>query len=161
MKLGYRITEDDYVAAMRLATPIGASRIVAYCCVAFAYAHFFVFRPNGFHAVSAGLLAAAAVFIVGWRLVIAPILRRRNYRQYQSIHDEVVLELLEDGLRFSTANSYARLSWGSILRWRDGKTQMLIYIAPHLFNIVPKSAGEAADIETLWAALAKHVGDPT
>ncbi len=105
-----------------------------------------------------GLIGGGVVAIFG-RYVITPILAKRHYRKYKAIHDEFIIGLSDDGVRIESSNAKGILPWSDILKWRENREFLLLYLMPRLYHIVPKSiARQGFDIALLVNGLNKNVG---
>jgi hypothetical protein len=108
-----------------------------------------------------GLIGGLLVTVVG-RYIASPLLARRHYRKYKAIQDEFGVELVEQGVRFTTTNAEGTILWDKIHKWRQNDEFVLIYPMPRLFHIIPKSvATQGLDLQELTNALLQHVGKPT
>ena len=92
----FRISEKDYVSALKLYGKLTPKMIMIYLLVAGALILVAIFgttllRSGAF----GGLIGGGIVFIFG-RYVITPILARRHYRKYKAIHDEFSISLSDD-----------------------------------------------------------------
>lgn len=162
MKTQYRITEDDYVKAMKLFGRLTPRQIAIYGAVIVALVLCAMYGSPFFKAGAIGGLAGGLVVVLVGRLVISPILVRRHYRNYKDIRDLLSVELLDEGIKFSALSSEGKLAWDQILKWRQNENYVLIYPTSRLYHIVPKSvANEGFDISVLISQLTKHVGNET
>jgi len=165
MSARFRIAESDYVRA-------GAFDTRAKVRVR---SRFFLFAVLVVVALIALLTAASiawgqknvvtvcGVVLAVWLVTmffIRPWRRRREYRQYKAIHDEWVVTLLDDGIRFAWPDGEGLLPWSKIFKWRCNAGYVLIYTMPSLFCGIPTAgmAEQGFDMERLKAALAQHVG---
>jgi hypothetical protein len=103
--------------------------------------------------------ACGLLLIVWVYYILTPILSRRHYRQYKAMHEEFTVELLDEGLRFTSVNSDIRIPWANIIKWRHNETCILIYQMPRLYGVVPKSvAARGFDVALLISRLTEQVG---
>ncbi len=161
MHATFRISEDDYVNAMRLFskfTPRLRFMYAAVVALLVAIASFGSPRMKG--GAIGGLAGGLFVTVVG-RYIASPIATRRNYRQYKAIQDEFAVELLDEGLRFSSSAGSGKLAWNSILKWRQNNGYVLVYLSPKLYYILPKSIESGGfSMAVLTDRLRQHVGLP-
>jgi hypothetical protein len=109
--------------------------------------------------VSAILLASVVVLQVAIRLWAMPWWWRHCYRKYPAIHRSIALELLDEGVRTSTAKGVGTVVWSDIIKWRCNREYVLLYLAPRLFLIVPmRLAHEGLPLDVLITQLQRHVG---
>jgi hypothetical protein len=165
MKVQFRITENEYVAAARL----------------HAWRHFIASWHSTANLLGLGAIVVlvgiglwervvsvfALVFIAliisiwaAWNLLLyVPRRARRHYRQYKAIQEPITAELTDAGIRFSNSDGEGVLPWSKVLQWRQNGQFILIYTMPIMFYILPKSvAREGFDISLLIRRLAEYVG---
>lgn len=108
------------------------------------------------------LAFAVPVFAIVFAITLfvqVPRRARRHYRQYKGIQEPITLELMDAGLKFSSADSEGILQWSKVYQWRQNDRFILIYTMPIMFHIVPKLvARDGFDIPLLVQRLAEHVG---
>lgn len=160
MRATFRITEQDYVKALRLSS----TKILFWLYVITAIIFELIFAilgiPNSNR--THGVFALGFIFITVSRYIISPIQWRRHYKKYKSIHEEVLIELLDEGIRFSSSNGEGKLTWDKILKWRKNNNYILIYQAPRIFQAIPTRINASGfDIALLSSRLSKHVGNPS
>lgn len=158
MTARFRISEDDYAAAMKLfarmspmrwALLIGMTAVLVLAVWLGGRA----FRPFAI----AGLVGGTGVILLS--MALAPVLARRHYRKYKAIQEEFSAELLDEGLRLSAPHGGGTIVWTHVLKWRQSDRFVLIYVMPRLFHIVPKSvAAQGFDLQGLIDRLNRHVG---
>lgn len=160
MKATYRITEDDYVNAMKLAAKTSVWLLLIYSILSIALILLVIFGPLS--GITIAALAGSFIFAMGWRYIGLPIISRRHYRKSKLLHEESSIELLEDGIRSTSSTGNGKLTWDKMLKWRQNKNCILIYLAPRLFAIIPKRIGSNGfDNSLLSSTLLSHVGKPS
>jgi hypothetical protein len=162
MKATYRISEEDYVNAMRLFAKLTPRLVIIYLASALALVALAVFGTQVLRGGAiGGLIGGLSVTLIG-RYIVSPILARKHYRKYKAIHDEFAVELVEDGVRFTSPNADGKITWDKMLKWRQNEKYVLIYPMPRIYHIVPKSvATQGFDLQALTNELLLHVGEPT
>lgn len=104
MKATYRISEQDYVDAMKLFAKLTPRIVVIYSLAVLSLATISVFGLFALRgAAIGGLIGGISVSLIG-RYVVSPFLARRHYRKYKAIHEEFEIELVDDGVRFENQN---------------------------------------------------------
>jgi hypothetical protein len=161
MKANYRISEDDYVNGSMLAIRPTLRLLIIWLAAVLTLLALSMFYSQAVIAgVIGGLAGGLSVFLI-WRYLVLPIQTRRNYRKYKAIHGEITVELLEEGLRFTSPDADGKLIWPNILKWRQNDSYILVYPMPRLCHILPKSvASSGFDVSLLVNQLTRHVGDP-
>ncbi|WP_242112619.1 YcxB family protein [Luteimonas aquatica] len=158
MPAQYRISEQDYVDAMRLFARPGARSISILAAIALAAIALALFGPPLVRAGAIGGLVGIAVVAAG-SFALLPWTARRHYRKYRAIHETFTVELLENGVRFASRNGEGTLAWAHVLKWRQNDRFVLLYPMPRLFHIVPRAiASQGFDVEALVDRLRRHVG---
>jgi hypothetical protein len=159
MNAKFRISEGDYVNALKLYERLTPKMIAFYLLVAGALVLIAMFGSTLFRSGAIGGLIGGGVVAIFGRYLVAPMLARRHYRKYKAIHDEFIIGLSDDGVCIESSNAKGILPWGDILKWRENEGFLLLYLMPRLYHIVPKSiAQQGFDIALLVNGLNKNVG---
>lgn len=162
MKASYRISEDDYVNAMKLFAKLSPRALLIYVTVALVLVLFAVFGSRLLQAGAIGGLVGGGVVSLIMRLVVSPILARRHYRKYKAIQDEFTFELLDEGIQITSPNANGLVKWDHILKWRQNSDYLLMYPMPRIYYLLPKRISATGfDVDELVRALTKHVGAET
>jgi hypothetical protein len=155
----YRISKDDYVNAAKLAGKLTSRQALIYFVALILLLSLAAFGPAGIRA--AAFNAAIGGLCVGslTKYVVTSVISRRHYRKYKAIHDEFEVELLQDGIRMVSPNGSGKVVWGTILKWRQNESYILIYPMPMIYYLVPKSLeSKGVNIALLIEKLTRHVG---
>ncbi len=156
----YRISEDDYVEAFRIHNRMTPRRVLL-IVVALLLELAAVIVSKDMRIPVVILLIGGTLTVLLVRLLVAPWLHRRNYRRYRLIQQPQTLELREEGLFFTRENGVALLAWGDILGWEQGERMLLVFIAPRLFNMIPRTiAAQGFPLQALEDELRLRVGPP-
>lgn len=157
----FRITEDEYVQAMRLhARKLPWWRLLAVlCCFAVLIAIAAVMH-SPMREMGIGGIIAAVVIIVLNHTVVLPWLARRHYRAYKQMQQTFTLEQRESGLYFTSEQSQALVQWSQLLKWCESDTLLLLYVSPVIFHILPSQQLQTSGLDwnRLRQALLQHVG---
>lgn len=161
MKASYRITETDYVRAMGLFATPSAGLLAIYLAAALVLTALAVLGSHAWRGLAIGGLIGGVITVLAGRFVLTPLLARRHYRAYKAIQEEFGVELLDDGVRFTSPDAQGIVTWSKILKWRQDDRYLLIFPMPRLFHIIPKSvATQGFDLERLTSRLRQVVGEP-
>jgi len=162
MEAAYRISEDDYVRAMKLYSKITPKLAAIYGVAVIVLLALAIFGAGAIKGGAIGGLIGGAVVAILGKYVVNPILARRNYRKYKAIHEPIAIKLKEEGLELSTADGAGLVRWDKILKWRQNDEYLLIYPMPRMYHIVPKAVAESGfDLASLITSLQERVGKET
>ena len=154
MQARFHITERDYVRTGALHARLTWRGRVALVVAGLLLAAWVMCEPAYVWPILAGV-----AYVLVLILVVVPWIRRRHYRKYKLLHQEMTVTLLDEGVRFDLPNGCAMLTWDLILKWRYDADYVLIYPMPRIYHLVPATVAEQGfDMERLKAALTQHVG---
>lgn len=158
MTAKFRISEDDYAAAIRLTNRLGRMRRALLIVMAVVAVPGVALGGRLMWPVALiGLCACAALILL--RLCLMPMLGRRHYRKYKGMQEEFGAELLDTGVRIVSPHVDGTIVWENVLKWRQNERFVLVYPMPQLFHILPKSVAEQGfDLPGLLERLNRHVG---
>ncbi|SFO59169.1 YcxB-like protein [Variovorax sp. OK605] len=161
MTATFRISEDDYLAAMKLHARLTPARLALTVGIGLLLVLGAAFGPPLLEAASVGGLVGGGGVLLATRFIVLPLMARRHYRKYKAIHEEFNAELLDHGLRLTVPHSDHTIVWQNVLKWRHDGRFVLLYPMPRLFHVVPKSvAARGFDLKGLLERLNRHVGPP-
>jgi len=162
METTYKISEQDYVRAMKLFSKITPKVAAIYGAVTLVLGLVAIFGSGAIKGGAIGGLIGGGVVIVLGRLIVNPILARRHYRKYKAIHEPISIRLKDDGIEFSTPDGGVLVRWEKILKWRQNDEYLLVYPMPRLYHIIPKSISNSEfELSVLVGALREKVGNET
>lgn len=162
MKATYRISEEDYVNAMKLFAKLTPRVALAYFVAVLVLVLLGTYGSPVLRGGAIGGLIGGLVATFIGHCIVSQILARRHYRKYKAIQQEFAVELVDNGVRFSSQNADGTVTWDQVHKWRQNDIFVLIYPMPRVFHIVPKSvASQGFDIQALIKRLLQHVGKPT
>ena len=162
MEARFRISEKDYVNALKLHGRLTPKLMAIYLSVAGALLLIAVFGPSLIREGAIGGLIGGGIVVIFGRYLFTPILAKHHYGKYKAIHDEFVIDLSGDGVCIASSNAKGILPWNNILKWRENEEFLLLYLMPKLYHIVPKSISkQGVDIALLVENLNKYVGKST
>lgn len=155
----YRITETDYLAAARLSARPSRKLIAVYVLLAgFVVATSYLMRGGFSWEPFAGVALAAAAVVLG-HILLVPLFARRAFRKYTAIQDNFEVAIVEEGLVFISSRGNGKVLWKDMIKWRENDSYILVYIAPQLFHILPKSlVSSGFDLGGLVERLSSRVG---
>lgn len=162
METTYKISEHDYVRAMKLFGKIMPKVAAIYGAAVLVLGLVAVFGSAAIKGGAIGGLAGGAVVIVLGRFIVNPILARRHYRKYKAIQEPINIKLNEDGIELSTPDGGGLVRWDKIFKWRQDEEYLLIYPMPRMYHIIPKSISKSGfELPVLIQALQEKVGNET
>jgi len=159
MKTELKITEDDYVKAMKLyskRTPllngIYSILIIVLCLIT-------VLGTPDLRGGAIGGLVGGGIVIMLVYFVINSMLARRHYHKYKAIQEPMLVQQMDDGIEFSSTDGGGLVRWEKILKWRQNDEYVLLYLMPRLYHIIPKTIkGLGFDFVSLTKELEAKVG---
>ena len=116
-----------------------------------------VTQPTSQLSINAVILIALAI---SWALCkwTAPWWSARNqFRKQPSAQGPRILMLDSTGTHWRWDGGTADVEWKNVIRYLEGKNEFLLYSSPAAFNMIPKRAMSAEQLEELRSLLAKHV----
>lgn len=153
----FRISEDDYAAAIKVSARLSRMRLTLLIVMVVVFVLGAVL--GGRTLLPVVLLGFGAVGIIVMPIVLAPMLARRHYRKYKGIQVEFGAELLDNGLRMASPHGEGTLVWENILKWRQSDRFVLVYPMPRIFHVLPKSVAEQGfNLPELIERLNRHIG---
>lgn len=160
MLVSYRISQEDYVNAMRLHDRLMPRPALIVVAIVAGMAIVATYGPVWLQPASVGALCGLlVVMLFNWGA--SPLIARRRYRLYKAIHEEFGILLRDHDFLLWTSRTEVTVSWAKVRGWRENSDYVLVYVMPRLFYIVPKSLRKKGfDIETLTRRLREHVGAP-
>ena len=154
----FKITEDDYMAAIRLHSRMPRSLRLIWCVLVIIVTAGAVFGPDDTRVMASITLVCNLLAFFGLPLFVR-LVSRGQYRNYRAIQAEFSATLHESGLHLKTEFGESRVTWANVLKWRHNEQYLLLYLAPRLFHVVPKSiAAQGFDFVGLLESLKAYVG---
>ena len=159
MNAKYRISEDDYVNAMKLYGKLTVSGVIILATTVAVLIALAVFGPPVARgAAISGLIVGTSIFVIG-RYIVSPMVGRRQYRKYKAIQEEFTIQLHDDGVHLHTGESYSKIKWANIQKWRHNDDYILIFPMPRIYYVIPKSSAAGGfDIALLLTKLTQNIG---
>ncbi|WP_165667810.1 YcxB family protein [Metapseudomonas otitidis] len=159
----YRISEQDYLRSSRLGGRLRTRHRNL------LLAGVFVLVAMALYSLKVGDRATAYPLVAGigggglvalaLRLLVQPMLMRRQYRRYALMQQEQRVGFAPEGLHFQSAVGEAVVHWANFHGWRENEAFLVLFIAPRVFYVLPKRIAEAGfPLEALRNALAREVG---
>lgn len=156
----YRISEQDYVEAQRLARRTTRKQRIFNAVLVAVLVISFTFNPIDIRVAVLGIVGGGLIALIGVKLLF-PWLARRQYREYPEIAQLTSIDLLNDGLAFAAPSGQGKLPWTRVQKWRENDGFVLIYVSAKLHHVVPKRlAQQGFDVDAMTRALREHVGAP-
>ena len=159
LKIIYQISEDDYLKALTLGGLFSWRYYLRVLVVTLLLVTLLGVgsAPSQYFAI--GGLVGVAIFVAIARYVVLPSRIRKHYQKYKLMHDEVGIELRDEGIHHTVPDGEQLIRWEKILKWRHNYAYILLYIAPRLFLVVPKSTiSKGFNIPLLIIRLTQNVG---
>lgn len=158
--ISYKISAEDYVSALKLHhTPTRkAAVLLAILFLVFLVTAIFSYT-SVLKGLSIGAILGGVITFFLSRFVFIPFIGRRDYNAYKLMQQDHRVDIVDEGLIFSTASGSGNLLWDKIYKWRQSDDYILIYPMPRLYYIVPKRLEQDGfDIQKLVEKLNSCVG---
>jgi hypothetical protein len=155
----FELIEAEAVAASRHVVarrvPIRPNLLVA-CALAAGVLGLFVTRgasEGQFLRVLVLLVMSLAVVLALTFNVFIPWQARNHFRQLAAAKGTTTFSWDEAGAGLAGQKGEARFFWGDFYRWSETDALLILYQSSMLYNIVPKHALQAAQLEDIVALL--------
>jgi hypothetical protein len=168
MNISYRISREAFIDAQKLHRSKGSSafvraiRLGAKLLVGAAFLTMFllaaVTRDRGIWSNMAPLI----VLLVVWSLAMwvwIPLNWRRSYAKDRRLQHEFTANISEDGIHLQSSDFDANLKWALYLRFLESDRVFLLYQTNRMFNLFPKSAFAAGEIDEFRQLLQRKLPD--
>lgn len=160
MKTTYSLTESEYVNAHKLFTKPTMKIKIVYCILGIVLLLVAFLSSRLIIRLGAiGGFAGGAIGYLVTNYIYAPYQTKKQYQKYKAAQEPNELEILLNGLKFTSETGAAIIAWERIIKWRENSQFILIYQAPHVYHIIPKRIGNVS--EHLKINLVKHVNKAT
>jgi hypothetical protein len=164
MQITYELTQRDFTEAYtvhrngkalsRWSRRIFVSIIVLMAAVVLLES---VMRPS---TETARNLIPLLVLIVMWIAILWILPRwtmRRQFLQQPGAHGPRTLALDEVGMHWKWNGGSSDVEWKNYIRSVEGKNQILFYTSPACFNILPKHAMAAQELDEIREFLKRNI----
>jgi hypothetical protein len=162
MTIEFTISEKDFVNSAKLSSYASRKQFFWLSFVGLLLLLLAVFGGHKFRYI---FLFGVVGGIVGYFFtvfVICPFQARRHYRKYKRIHKPASFTLQKDGYRIWNDGGESVVKWSELLKWRENKDYILLYVAPKLYHILPKRlADSGVDFTDIVDKLESKVGPAT
>lgn len=159
MKTPYRISEKDYYEAVKLYAKPSLLQGMIYSCVFLSLLAIIAFGSSQFKQQATAILIGLLFMVLIVRFVSLPIMARRHYRKYKAIQVEFFIDWNDDGVFLSSSTGEGKIVWANLLKWRQNRNYILLYMMPRLYYIVPKSVKERGfDLDGFTRTLQEKLG---
>ena len=110
---------------------------------------------------SIGAVIGGNLFPFLLRKIYVPWMLKKHYEKYSNIKKPISASVENEGIKFeSTDGANNVLKWLDIYSWRENNFLLLIYLAPNIYNIVPKRIEtEGFPLQELRQRLLDNVGN--
>lgn len=157
------ISQEEYFKASNLHTKITAGKLIrlAIATLLCAFMIASLDKRQNIQTFGLALIYFLTLYIGVWILLylLKFYLVRRNYRLSPLARQPVSICFLHNGLLFKTTTGENLIEWKYIVKWRQNKEFILVYLTPSRYSIIPKRLeSNGLNIASLENALLKHVG---
>lgn len=157
----YEITKDDYVKCMKLAAAASKKQWLWLAIGGFVLLLLGLFGPRGLNDVGYFGLIGGAIGYLFTLHIFTPWQAKMDYRKYKSIQHPMAISLADGGYNIKAENGQSNVKWENLLKWREDNNFILVYLAPRLFHVIPKSIVDSGfDLEGFRKLLQDNLGIP-
>ena len=163
MQFTYELTERDFIEAYaahrkhRLVWKLVKIFLVIFFAFTAVILFGFLVKATWEHTRA---LMPLFVLAAGWIVLIAFFPRLsmlRQFRRQPGAHGPKTTTLDDMGAHWKGTGGSSEVLWGNYIRFVEGKNHFLFYISPVFFNILPKRAIAAEQLDDVRALLSRHV----
>jgi hypothetical protein len=156
------LTADDYIAANKLFTIktfTSRWRLAGYLIIVAIFV-LSLFAPESRRSAFTPFYIMMAV---GFALpffqyfYVARAAARKSYAAQKTLRYETMVSWTEDNVTLTNQQGGVTIPWSDFLKWADNDKVFLLFQGPRLFNMLPKRALTAAQIDDLRAILTAKV----
>lgn len=160
MRIEYTITEQDYLAAQRLALrasqPFGYFMVRWYMPAMGVFILAYLLTVAGRQKLSLSFLPGAffGAFFLLWPMVIK-YQHKKIYARTVSLHGRIRMESSENELHFIGETFNTIVSFAHFEKVVENESSILLYQNPQVFNLIPKrelSPEQIKNLQDLFAA---------
>ncbi len=147
-QVSFTISEQEYQKSMWLHMKQKNWRVAAILLTALV----------GFFAIVDGVATALpmGIFFALYLLFLMWVVRRnisKIYRSMPQLHGEQTIQFNEEGLVWHNAYALSKVKWQLFQKFDSDEDLYLLYQAPHLFNMIPRSAFHSEEQEEAFRML--------
>lgn len=154
----YQISEDDFLAAFELFEKYRkktTDKIVGFI-IGVVWVMFFIQASDKKPAIA---IACGFIILVFYLIFLGKKRLKLEYTNHTFIKQMMDFTLTDEGCLIVSEDSSNFLRWKKVYRYVESDRFWLLYISPHLIQIVPKSAVSGSDAQQFSSALQKHIGE--
>jgi hypothetical protein len=153
MRVSYKLTERDVLEAQRKHGGLWIKVLPVIGFLVFAFSSVsLVHNPNQFPSFVAGIVGGLFLMFL-LRLQVWLSFRRDNRLQ-----DQFEAAISDSGIDVSSSKAESKFDWSAFVRYAETKNLFLVYQAPKVFNVFPKRAFAAEDIDAFRSLLDRRLG---
>jgi YcxB-like protein len=107
---------------------------------------------------TAGVLPLAGLLL--WfllRFVYRPYYLKRDYRNHPNLAREHSLSIDDSGLQARSEVAEGRRAWTAYTKYRETRNLFVLYLGSRMFEIIPKRAFSAVQLEELRNLVRQHL----
>ncbi len=103
-------------------------------------------------------ITVAFAYLILWFFVYLPYKAHKVYKQQKTLQALYKIEVVSDGLKYSSDIGNSHLTWDYFPKWKENKNLFLLYHSDVLFQMIPKRFFKTDnDISSFRDTLSKHV----
>ncbi len=157
--ISYRISGDDYISFCKLIQGVQVRNFTVFIAALVALiAVFAIVQDRVEFAIGGAIGGLISVLVVPFvmRTVIVPQRAQKAYLEYRLMHEEMTLEVTDDGFSITQASGHVVLRWSDIVYWNENERVVSVHPTQHLGYIFPKEQIGSDHAEFIRRRLAMH-----
>jgi YcxB-like protein len=166
MTITYKVSKEDFVAALQLNRSRGgskisrinyvASRVVIMLMILIPLLTLALTRDPEIRS-SAQEVALIGAFLAIGAWVVLPLVTPQAYARGYKFFNEITAEPSEEAIQMTGSTFEATFKWRHFYRFSESTKVFLVYQSPQFFNIFPKRAFAPGDAEQFHELLKRKL----
>jgi len=158
MKINYKLSEDEYLEALKLHEKRGLKKILMGVYIAFAVMVILIgtdfsnsreVMTNGF------VLFFALSFYILLTRIIGTYQNKKLYEKSTTLSNEVTLRVTGRGIKVDDQS--ASISWDTFTKYKEDERYYILYTSIRSFKIIPKNVMTELEQKEFKAYIDKHI----
>ena len=158
MKINYKLSQDEYLEALKLHEKRGFKKIMMGVYIAFAVVVILVstdFSNTREIITNTFLLFFTLSFYLLLTKIIGTYQSKKLYEKSTTLSNEVTLRVTGRGIKVDDQS--ASISWDTFTKYKEDEKYYILYTSIRSFKIIPKNVMSEAEQKEFMSYLDKHI----